>query len=103
MWICPCHIRIKSEGFFKKPWGGARQVACATAHTDGAPRRPSPNRRMTVAAPDHVQAWWECARLELVDGDVESARRRLGTILEITRDPGLRRRVTDLLTSLPAA
>lgn len=60
-------------------------------------------RRMTTIAPDHVQAWWECARLELVDGDVENARRRLGTILEITREPDLRRRVTDLLTSLPAA
>lgn len=60
-------------------------------------------RRMTAIAPDHVQAWWECARLELVDGDVENARRHLGTILEITRDPAPRGRVTDLLGSLSAA
>lgn len=57
-------------------------------------------RRMTVMAPEHGPAWWERARLELVDGDVEAARQSLTDMLEVTREPELRTRVTDLLTAL---
>ncbi|MDD1450409.1 tetratricopeptide repeat protein [Sphingomonas sp. H160509] len=57
--------------------------------------------RMTLMAPAYGHAWWERARLELVDGDVTAARGSLSAMLEITRDPELRRRVTDTLASLP--
>jgi regulator of sirC expression with transglutaminase-like and TPR domain len=57
--------------------------------------------RMTVMAPAYPHAWWERARLELVDDDIAAARRSLGAMLEITREPGLRGRITDMLTSLP--
>ena len=57
--------------------------------------------RMTLMAPSYGHAWWERARLELVDGDVTAARGSLSSMLEITRDPDLRRRVTDALGSLP--
>ena len=59
--------------------------------------------RMTAMAPEYGHAWWERARLHLVDGDVAASRSSLSAMLEITRDPELRRRVTDLLGSLPAA
>ena len=57
-------------------------------------------RRMTVIAPAYPHAWWEAARLRLIDGDVDGARRSLGTILEITREPALRGRVSQMLASL---
>lgn len=60
-------------------------------------------RRMTLVAPSYPQGWWEVARLELVDGDVDAARRSLGTILEITREPALRQRVSELLGRLSDA
>lgn len=59
--------------------------------------------RMTLMAPAYGHAWWERARLELVDGDVTAARGSLSAMLEITRDPELRRRVTDTLVALPPA
>ncbi len=58
--------------------------------------------RMTTMAPAYPHAWWERARLELVDHDVAAARGSLGAMLEITRDPELRRRVTRTLDALPA-
>jgi regulator of sirC expression with transglutaminase-like and TPR domain len=58
--------------------------------------------RMTTMAPAYPHAWWERARLELVDHDVAAARGSLGAMLEITRDPELRRRVTKTLHALPA-
>ena len=58
--------------------------------------------RMTAMAPSHPQPWWERARLELVDRDIVAARGTLGAMLEITRDPAVRRRVTDTLDALPA-
>jgi regulator of sirC expression with transglutaminase-like and TPR domain len=57
--------------------------------------------RMTMVAPGHGQGWWERARLELVDGDVPAARRSLSAMLEITREPELRGRVSDILAALP--
>lgn len=58
--------------------------------------------RMTTMAPAYPHAWWQRARLELVDQDVAAARGSLGAMLEITRDPALRRRVTEMLDALPA-
>jgi predicted TPR repeat methyltransferase len=56
--------------------------------------------RMTVMAPAYGHAWWERARLELVDGETSAARQSLSAMLEITREPELRRRVSDILQSL---
>lgn len=56
--------------------------------------------RMTAMAPDYGHAWWERARLELTDGDVAAARRSLTAMLEVTREPDLRRRVSDALDAL---
>jgi regulator of sirC expression with transglutaminase-like and TPR domain len=58
--------------------------------------------RMTTMAPAYPHAWWERARLELVDHEIAAARGSLGAMLEITRDPDLRRRVTKTLDALPA-
>lgn len=57
-------------------------------------------RRMTSIAPDQPHAWWQRARLELADGDVATARASLAAMLEITREPVLRERITDTLESL---
>lgn len=59
--------------------------------------------RMTVMAPATVHAWWERARLELVDDNVAAARGSLGAILEITRDAAVRRQVAETLEKLPAS
>lgn len=58
--------------------------------------------RMTAMAPACGHAWWERARLELVDDDVAAARLSLSAMLEVTRDPDLRRRVSAALAGLPA-
>jgi regulator of sirC expression with transglutaminase-like and TPR domain len=57
-------------------------------------------RRMTLIAPGYPHAWWERARLERVDGDEAAARDSLTAMLEITRDPDLRDRVSATLASL---
>jgi hypothetical protein len=59
--------------------------------------------RMTTTAPAYPHAWWERARLELVDHEIAAARASLGAMLEITRNPELRRRVTETLDALSAA
>ncbi|MEG3082089.1 transglutaminase-like domain-containing protein [Sphingomonas sp. PB2P12] len=59
--------------------------------------------RMTTMAPAYPHAWWERARLELVDHEIAAARGSLGAMLEITRDPVLRSRVTETLDALPAS
>ena len=56
--------------------------------------------RMTVMAPDYGHSWWERARLELVDGNVAAARNSLTSMLEVTREPELRERVTSTLATL---
>ncbi|AYJ85008.1 hypothetical protein D3Y57_02880 (plasmid) [Sphingomonas paeninsulae] len=58
--------------------------------------------RMTVMAPAYGHAWWERAQLELTDGDVVAARNSLTSMLEVTREPELRRRVADTLSALAA-
>lgn len=56
--------------------------------------------RMTTFAPDHGHAWWERARLELIDGRVEDARTSLSAILEVTREPAFRARVSETLEAI---
>lgn len=58
--------------------------------------------RMTDFAPGYGHGWWERARLELVDGDVPAARASLSAMLEITREPTLRQRVSETLAALIA-
>jgi regulator of sirC expression with transglutaminase-like and TPR domain len=57
--------------------------------------------RMTTMAPAFPHLWWERARLELVDHAFGAARGSLGAMLELTRDPELRRHVTEALGRLP--
>jgi regulator of sirC expression with transglutaminase-like and TPR domain len=59
--------------------------------------------RMTAMAPDDGHAWWERARLELIDGDVPAARGSLTAMLEVTREPELRARVASTLAALGAS
>lgn len=59
--------------------------------------------RITTMAPAYGHAWWERARLELTDGDVAAARASLTSMLEVTRDAELRRRVADTLEALAAS
>jgi regulator of sirC expression with transglutaminase-like and TPR domain len=56
--------------------------------------------RMTTFAPDHADAWWQRARLELTDGRVPDARTSLAAMLEITRDATARKRINDALGAL---
>ncbi|MDB5715150.1 MAG: hypothetical protein JWO15_2547 [Sphingomonadales bacterium] len=58
--------------------------------------------RITAIAPAYGHAWWERARLELADRDPASARNSLISMLEVTREPALRRRVADTLLALAA-
>jgi regulator of sirC expression with transglutaminase-like and TPR domain len=53
--------------------------------------------RMTIIAPDNGQGWWDLARLQLSNGEVDEARYSLGAMLEVTRDPDRRRHITDTL------
>ncbi|SFR97068.1 SirB1 family protein [Sphingomonas jatrophae] len=59
--------------------------------------------RMTVFAPDNAHAWWQRARLQLEGGDTAAARASLIALLEMTREPELRARVSEMLAELPAA
>ncbi len=56
--------------------------------------------RMTDIAPATGHAWWERARLELRQGDVAAARRSLSAMLEMTRDPQQRARISATLETL---
>lgn len=56
--------------------------------------------RITAFAPANEHAWWQRARLELVDHDVPAARNSLTAMLEVTREPALRATITDTLESL---
>jgi regulator of sirC expression with transglutaminase-like and TPR domain len=56
--------------------------------------------RITTFAPNNGHAWWHRARLELMDDDVSAGRRSLAAMLEVTRDPAERARVTAALQEL---
>ena len=57
-------------------------------------------QRITAFAPSYSFAWWRRARLEQAGGDVASARQSLTSMLEITRDPGVRAQVVTALAAL---
>lgn len=56
--------------------------------------------RMTTLAPEYGHAWWERARLELIDGDVAAARSSLTAMLEVTRESERRLQITEALAAL---
>ncbi|HEX7872832.1 MAG TPA: transglutaminase-like domain-containing protein [Sphingobium sp.] len=58
--------------------------------------------RMTIVAPDHGDAWWQLARLQLQDGAVSDARSSLVSMLELTRDPERRDMVVAALDAIAA-
>jgi regulator of sirC expression with transglutaminase-like and TPR domain len=71
------------------------------AEAAGNPRRAlTLYERMTIVAPSNGHAWWERARLHLVDGDVPRARSSLSAMLEVTRDPRLRTNICAALDAL---
>ncbi len=61
------------------------------------------HQRMTLIAPGFTALWWERARLEQLAGDNAAARASLGSMLETTRDPGIRQRVRAALNALARA
>lgn len=56
--------------------------------------------RMTMAAPDNPDGWWELARLQLQLGDVDDARHSLSSMLEVTRDPARRELIRTTLQAI---
>jgi len=56
--------------------------------------------RMTNVAPDNADGWWELARLQLGARDVVAARHSLSAMLEVTRDPERRERVSAVLEAI---
>jgi regulator of sirC expression with transglutaminase-like and TPR domain len=76
--------------------------ATRAKETGNAERARELYARITAIAPAYGQAWWERARLELADCDAASARNSLISMLEVTREPALRRRVADTLLALAA-
>ncbi len=56
--------------------------------------------RIATVAPSYGQGWWDLARFQLADGQVEGARESLSAMLEVTRDPELRAQVSAALEAL---
>lgn len=74
------------------------------AEAAGDPRRAlTLFERMTTVSPLNGHAWWERARLHLIDEDVPGARSSLSAMLEVTRDPRLRTNICAALDALPRA
>lgn len=59
-------------------------------------------QRITMISPSCSAAWWERARLELDAGDTAAARHSLTAMLEVTRDPEQRLKITQTLAALVA-
>jgi regulator of sirC expression with transglutaminase-like and TPR domain len=57
-------------------------------------------QRITTVSPSYPQGWWDRARLERAAGDGAAARDSLSAMLEITRDPEIRRQVIRALEAL---
>jgi len=57
-------------------------------------------RRITCIAPGHGGGWWDLARLQLSEGHVDEARQSLSAMLEVTREPQERARVSETLDRL---
>lgn len=60
-------------------------------------------RRMTLIAPDNPDGWWALARLQLLAGLIEPARRSLSAMPEVTRNPERREIVTAALEAISHA
>jgi predicted TPR repeat methyltransferase len=56
--------------------------------------------RMTLVAPDNPDGWWSLARLQLGAGMVDSARKSLSAMLEITRDDERRAAITAVMEQI---
>lgn len=56
--------------------------------------------RIATVAPSYGQGWWDLARFQLADGQVEGARESLSAMLEVTRDPEMRAQVSAALEAL---
>lgn len=56
--------------------------------------------RMTRFAPEYPDVWWELARLQIGQGNPGGARDSLSALLEVTREPGQRQAVVELLRKL---
>jgi regulator of sirC expression with transglutaminase-like and TPR domain len=57
-------------------------------------------QRMTLIAPESLDAWWSLARLQLGIGQTDKARNSLSAMLEVTRDPARRDVVTAALDAV---
>lgn len=54
-------------------------------------------RRMVAIAPADLTGWWGCARMAVAMGDPDEIRADLAAMLEITRDPHMRARISKML------
>ncbi len=74
--------------------------ATRAEHSGDTARAITVYERMTVIAPDHVDGWWDLARLQLRTGALDGARHSLSAMLEVTRDPQRRELAVAALESI---